>query len=215
MVMNIIIIGCGRVGSRLAKSLDEWGYDVSVIDRDPQQLELLGDDFGGLVVRGISIDKDVLTNAGCENADAVVVVTPNDNMNIMTTHMIREYFGVETVYTRIMEPELEEVYQNLGFQTICSTRLVSDAIFEHLTEADADIKAVNFGTEFAHFIMRHADKYSILKAPSKIPLKPGEMLFAVKKKSGKIVLANNPKLNIENSDVLIVASVQDEGGIQR
>ena len=76
--MNVLIIGCGKTGARLATQLDEYGYDVAIVDADEQAFQSLGERFSGLPVCGIVTDMDVLRNAGADNADLAVVVTEND-----------------------------------------------------------------------------------------------------------------------------------------
>lgn len=127
--MNIVIIGCSQIGRLMAERLDESGYDISVVDSDIEKLNMLGDDFGGLVIQGVPIDMDILSNAGCKNADVVLVLTPDDSTNIMVTHIVKNYFRIENVYTQIMEPDLEDLYTEFGFKTICPTRFVSDSLF--------------------------------------------------------------------------------------
>ena len=88
--MNIIVVGCGRVGSQLASYLDEVGHDVVVVDRDAENFEALSNRFHGFTVEGVPIDQDVLRRAGIENCDAVAAVSHNDNMNIMVHAMLTD-----------------------------------------------------------------------------------------------------------------------------
>lgn len=125
--MKIVILGCGRVGARLASMMVEDGHDVSVIDSDPNSLSHLPDDFGGQVVLGTGIDVDVLKSAGIANADAFAAVTNFDNTNIMACQVAKEIFGVKKVLARIYDPGREGLYHQLGLETICPTTLISTA----------------------------------------------------------------------------------------
>ena len=96
--MNILIVGCGRVGRRLVHVLERLGHDVSVLDEDAANLALLNElepPFSGMAVAGVPIDGDVLRSAGIEACDAVAAVTKDDNINLMVAQIARELFGVK------------------------------------------------------------------------------------------------------------------------
>ena len=86
--MNVLVVGCGKVGSRLARLLAQRGHNVSVIDREEDMFSQLGEDFDGVTVTGMPMDMDVLRNAGVEWCDAVAVVTPDDNLNITISQIV-------------------------------------------------------------------------------------------------------------------------------
>ena len=111
--MNILIVGCGRVGRRLVHVLERLGHDVSVLDEDAANLALLNElepPFSGMAVAGVPIDGDVLRSAGIEACDAVAAVTKDDNINLMVAQIARELFGVKHVIARVAEPSRKEVY---------------------------------------------------------------------------------------------------------
>ena len=126
--MNVVVLGCGRVGSTLAQTLDREGHSVTVVDWNEQQFKRLGDDYSGRTVIGTGIDEDVLRQAGIESADVFVAVTNGDNRNIMASQIAREVFGVQHVVTRIYDPVREQLYRTLGLDTICSTTTISGMI---------------------------------------------------------------------------------------
>ena len=130
--MKIVILGCGRVGARLAAMMEEDGHDVSVIDADPVALSHLPENFGGQVVLGTGIDVDVLKSAGIAHADAFAAVTNFDNTNIMACQVSKEIFGVKKVLARIYDPGREGLYHQLGLETICPTTLLSTAAHDIL-----------------------------------------------------------------------------------
>jgi trk system potassium uptake protein TrkA len=132
--VRVIIVGCGRVGSRLARALDGAGHHVTVIDEKVSAFDRLGGDFGGDMVVGTGIDQEVLRRAGIEKADCFASVTNGDNRNIMAAQIAKAVFNVPRVVTRIYDPIREEVYRELGLETVCSTTLVADLIHEYLTE---------------------------------------------------------------------------------
>lgn len=130
--MKIVILGCGRVGARLAVMMEEDGHDVSVIDADPVALSHLPENFNGQVVLGTGIDVDVLKSAGIGHADAFAAVTNFDNTNIMACQVSKEIFGVKKVLARIYDPGREGLYHQLGLETICPTTLLSTAAHDIL-----------------------------------------------------------------------------------
>ena len=130
--MKIVILGCGRVGARLAAMMEEDGHQVSVIDADPVALSHLPENFTGQVVLGTGIDVDVLKSAGIAYADAFAAVTNFDNTNIMACQVSKEIFGVKKVLARIYDPGREGLYHQLGLETICPTTLLSTAAHDIL-----------------------------------------------------------------------------------
>ena len=121
--MKIVILGCGRVGSGLAKQLSEEGNDVSIVDKNRDAFRRLGDDFKGKTVGGLGIDRDILKKAGIETADVFIAATNGDNTNVMSSQIAKEIFNVPVVITRIYDPLREETYRALGLNTICPTTI--------------------------------------------------------------------------------------------
>lgn len=121
--MRVVILGCGRVGARLAVMLDRDGHEVSVIDRTLEAFDRLPPEFGGLVVLGQGVDYDVLKQAGIERADAFCTLSNDDNINIMASQVASKVFGVKRVITRIYDPIRQDTYTRLGLETICPTRV--------------------------------------------------------------------------------------------
>lgn len=120
--MRIVILGCGRVGARLATALDKEGHQVSLVDRNPDAFRrFLDESFGGQVVVGIGIDEDVLRRAGIEQADVFVAATDLDNVNAMAGQIVQHIFGVPKVIARMYDPFREELYHAIGLTTVCPT----------------------------------------------------------------------------------------------
>lgn len=121
--MYIVIVGCGGLGSRLARILSRDGHDVVVVDRNPEAFRSLGTGFNGATITGTGIDEDVLKKAGIEQADALAALTNNDNTNIMTAQIAKEVFAVRRVMARIFDPDREYVYHELGLETVSPTAI--------------------------------------------------------------------------------------------
>ncbi len=130
--MHVIIAGCGRVGSQLAKALTADGNDVVVIDKNPQAFRRLGDDFSGRTLTGIVFDRETLEEAGVKRAQAFVAVTSGDNSNVVSARTAKDRYGVERVVARIYDPERAVIYERLGITTIASARWTAEAALRAL-----------------------------------------------------------------------------------
>ena len=125
--MKVLILGCGRVGSRIAHELDREGHSVTIIDRDPgafKRFEMRGvfsNEFRGSFIVGDGTESDLLRKAGIEDADCFVAMTDGDNRNIMAAQIAQHMFNVPTVVCRIYDPIRTEVYRKLGLQVFCPT----------------------------------------------------------------------------------------------
>ena len=119
--MKLVIVGCGRVGAMAAVALSKAGHQVTVIDSNRRAFDRLGSDFTGEMVFGNGIDEDVLRRAGIESADGFASLTNGDNRNIMAAQIALEIFKVPRVITRIYDPIREDVYRELGLNTVCPT----------------------------------------------------------------------------------------------
>jgi trk system potassium uptake protein len=116
--MNVTVLGCGRVGSGVARELQARGVEVVVADRDQAALDRLGAGFTGRKVHGTILDRRVLTAARVEHADAVAVVTGSDEVNAAIALTARRLLRVPTVVARLYDPRTAEVYQRLGVRTL-------------------------------------------------------------------------------------------------
>ncbi|HEY5149427.1 MAG TPA: TrkA family potassium uptake protein [Mycobacterium sp.] len=126
--MHIVIMGCGRVGSSLARQLGRAGHSVAVIDRDPAAFRRLGADFHGQQVTGVGFDRDVLIKARIGEAHAFAAVSSGDNSNIIAARVAREQFNVETVVARIYDAKRAQVYERLGIPTVATVPWTTDRL---------------------------------------------------------------------------------------
>ena len=132
LVVHIVIMGCGRVGSTLAHILEDRGNSVAVVDRDPEAFRRLRPAFKGDRVTGVGFDREVLARAGIERADGFAAVSSGDNSNIIAARVARETFGVQKVAARIYDPRRAEVYERLGIPTVATVRWTADQILRKL-----------------------------------------------------------------------------------
>lgn len=130
--MHVVIMGCGRVGSALARSLEQLDHSVVVIDRDAGAFRRLSADFTGGTVTGVGFDRDTLLEAGIDRAHAFAAVSSGDNSNIIAARVARETFGIDNVVARIYDARRAAVYQKLGIPTVATVRWTADQVIRRL-----------------------------------------------------------------------------------
>ncbi len=130
--MNILIMGCGRVGARLATLLDEDGHKVTILDNDTYSFRRLPASFGGTALFGNGTDDESLKKAGIEGADIFVAVTQGDNRNVMACQIAKHIFKVPRVVCRIYDTLREEMYSALGLETLSPTKIISQLLREKI-----------------------------------------------------------------------------------
>lgn len=126
--MKVIIMGCGRVGARLAGLLDADGHNITVLDTDSYSFRRLPSGFKGKALIGNGIDEEALKRAGIEKADAFIAVTQGDNRNIMAAQIAKHIFEVKRVICRIYDPLRQEMYESLGLESLSPTTIFADLL---------------------------------------------------------------------------------------
>jgi trk system potassium uptake protein TrkA len=139
--MKYIIVGCGRVGSTLAKLLVAERHDVTVVDENPGAFKRLGTRFTGQVELGTGIDAEVIRRAGGESANGFASTTNGDNRNVMAALIAQRLFNIKKVVARIYDPPRGEMYRELGIETVCPTTVGAKLIRDMLL--DSSPKAVH------------------------------------------------------------------------
>ncbi len=130
--MNVIIMGCGRVGAQLASLLDAEGHKVTVLDVDAYSFRRLPSTFGGTALIGDGTDEEMLKKAGISEADAFVAVTQGDNRNVVGAQIAKHVFNIPKVVCRIYDPLRKDVYEALGLETISPTTVFAQMLKEKL-----------------------------------------------------------------------------------
>lgn len=133
--MFVIIVGCGRVGSELAKLLSSEGHDVVIIDKSQTAFNRLGDTFNGVTIVGNGYNQNLLKQAGIEKADAFCAVTNGDNTNLVSAQVARKIFKVPKVLARIYDPERANIYAALGLNIISGTILFASMLRDKIVES--------------------------------------------------------------------------------
>ncbi|WMJ90424.1 potassium channel family protein [Anaerocolumna sp. MB42-C2] len=209
--MYIIIIGCGRLGSNLAKELSDDGNDICVIDRDGDKLNTLGSGFNGRRIKGIEFDSDKLLEAGIKKADALIAASPDDNINITVSLIADKIYTVPKIIARINDPDKSYFYNKLGISTInpiqyeieiLKSQLPSESldiistldnnygIIELLVGKEKDITVVNIEDKF-HCIISGLMKDGAVSLPKKDDrINKGDRIYCTVHKNDKEKLIN-------------------------
>lgn len=137
--MYIVIIGCGRFGVNLAKELSDDGYDVCIIDRNGDKLNTLGSGFNGQRIKGIEFDSDNLMEAGIKQADALVAVSADDNINITVALIADKIFHVPKIIARVNDPDKRFFYHKLGINTINPIQYEIEVLKSKLSVKSLDV----------------------------------------------------------------------------
>jgi trk system potassium uptake protein TrkA len=120
--VKAVVIGCGRVGSAVAKDLVTEGWDVIAVDEKEDALMRLGPDWRGGFVLGHGMDTEVLEVAGIGAADAAIVATNGDNTNLVIAQVLQRRYEIGTVVVRVLDPARAAFYAERGLHTICPTQ---------------------------------------------------------------------------------------------
>jgi trk system potassium uptake protein TrkA len=198
--MRYLIVGCGRVGSALAKYLDADGHEVIVVDENASAFKRLGQKFKGHVVVGTGIDYDVLKRAGAATADGFIAVTNGDNRNIMAALIAQRMFKIKRIVARIYDPPRGQMYRELGVQTVCPTTVGAKLIRDVLMEAPWDsLQSFDFGKLTSlSAIVRHDDagkRISEIEDPGRI------RIAAVRRASSGVMVASGDLVLEEGDEI--------------
>jgi len=205
--MQLIIVGCGKVGSKFAQVMSAEGHDVVIIDNDSDSFKILDPEFTGITITGIPIDQDVLKRAGIETADALAAVTPDDNINIMTCQVAKEIFKVPNVIARIYDPAREQVFHQFGLDTICPTNLTVEVIKARiLNEAGAGVCEHNIAGNCFNFKFLRAEESDNGKYLNAIKVNQGEMIFGIVQDK-EFKFAQND-IMLQKNDIIVLVEVK-------
>jgi trk system potassium uptake protein TrkA len=147
--MFVVIVGAGRVGASLARTMLSEGHEVSCLDEDPESharleigLDRSWEDMGGRFTVGTALEIEALTAAGIDRADVFVASTDGDNTNIIIAQLAKRRFNVPTVITRVLDPYRAKWYEDQGLHTICPTRVAIDMLETEVRAATGRTRAV-------------------------------------------------------------------------
>lgn len=199
--MHVVIVGCGRVGSTLARELISLGNTVAVVDRRGDAFLRLGDDFAGQTIVGIGFDPDILVAAGIERAAAVAAVTSGDNSNIMIARVARERYGVASVVARIYDPKRAEIYERIGIATVATVKWTAERIMRRIV---TDRPAVEWTDPSADLVLVERIVNDAWVGERSTQLEKGPAKVVGLRRFGKALLADEEVL-VQQGDVLYLA----------
>jgi trk system potassium uptake protein TrkA len=136
--LYIVIVGCGRLGSGLANQLSRKGHSVVVIDSEEDTFNDLSSDFSGFRIVGDATQLAVLKQAKLKDADIFFATTHGDNVNLMVAQVARKLFNVPQVLARVFDPRREQVYNQLGIETICPTSVAAEMFLLAVASGQAE-----------------------------------------------------------------------------
>jgi trk system potassium uptake protein len=132
--MKILVIGCGRVGARLARRLASQGHDVSIVDEARDAFLRLGADFAGQTYQGSGLDHDTLVRAGANSAEIAMTLTGGDNRNLMIAQLLKHKFGVQRSVARLHDPVRAAVFHSFGIETLCTTTVMEGLLENYVNQ---------------------------------------------------------------------------------
>ncbi|HNX80795.1 MAG TPA: TrkA family potassium uptake protein [Candidatus Omnitrophota bacterium] len=199
--MYVIIVGCGRVGSELAKLLSSEGHDVVIIDKSPSSFDRLGSSFNGLTLVGNGFSLSLLKQAGVEKADAFCAVTNGDNTNLISAQVARKIFKIPKVFARVYDPQRAHIYSALGLDIISGTTLFASMLRDKIIESRFSSYLIE--TKELGVIELEARKNILGKTIQEINV-PGEFLVVAIRRLDGVVIPD-PAMLVKEKDILMAA----------
>jgi len=184
--MKFLIIGCGRVGSELARTLSHRGHAVTVIDKDPVAITVLGTGFNGRTFIGSAFDREILRQGGIERSDGLAAVTGSDETNVVTAQLARRLFQMPKAIARVYDPRKAETYRRLGIQTLNPITWGSNRIAEMLSYSHLDT-IVSLGSGEVDIVEAEIPQLWVGRTVSESTI-PSEMHVAAISRSGRTFL---------------------------
>jgi len=197
--MYVIIVGCGRVGSELAKLLSSEGHNVVVIDKSPKSFDRLGRTFNGVTLVGNGFDVELLKQAGIAQADAFCSVTNGDNSNIVAAQAAKKIFKVPKVIARVYDPSRADIYKSLGLDILSGTILFASMLRDKIIESRFSSYLIE--SKDVGVLEIEVDEAMAGKTAGEISL-PGELMVVMIKGIKGVVLPE-PKTKLHKNDVLM------------
>lgn len=202
---NINVVGCGRVGSRLALMLSNYENNVCVIDRDPRAFASLGRDFNGATFAGVGYDEDVLMKAGIDECDFLAAVTQSDNVNLMVVEIARRLYDVPHAVARLYNTGHERAYLQLGIDYVCGTALVAEEIFSKISSGLSDHITTLGDCEVVQFALDLSQTRSDYIKVSDLESRHKIRVCAFERADGEISSIPTPSSVLYHGDTVLVA----------
>lgn len=203
--MNVIVVGCGRVGVELAHTLHKE-HSVTVIDKNSRAFDQLGLDFLGHTTQGDALDRKALQRAGVETAEALAAVTSSDNVNAIVARIARDVFHVDRVVARVYNPGRAAVYEKLELQTVSSSSWAAQRIKQMMTHPGLTSLSITAEGEVQYYEMKVPEKWAGHRLSEFLP--EGKVVPAIISRNGRSLLPNSTTV-VEANDVLQLSATTD------
>ena len=207
--LNIIVVGCGRVGSKLATELAKVGHNVSVVDEDAYSFNNLGQNFNGNTVHGIGHEGETLEQADIELCDVLCAVTHSDNANLMIAEVANRLYDVPHVIARLYNPNHERAYEQLGIDYVCGTTLASNEMFDKINAGHlahfgdfSDFEILKFSLDLSKI---HLDEITV----AQLNLEHNISIIAYEKKDGSASAITYPYTRLQQGDIVLACVRKD------
>jgi trk system potassium uptake protein TrkA len=141
--LHVVVVGCGRVGSGLARAVEASGHTVAIVDRQEKAFRRLPEGFAGRKVLGVGFDRDRLEQAGIGEASALAAVTNGDNSNILVARIARETYGIDKVVARIYDPRRAAIYERLGIATIATVQWATERVLRRILPDSGEVEWID------------------------------------------------------------------------
>ena len=197
-------MGCGRVGSTLAKLLVADKHDVIVVDENPAAFKRLGNRFGGAVEVGTGIDYDVLKRAGADRADGFVAVTDGDNRNVMAALIAQRMFRIPKIVARIYDPPRGQLYRDLGIETFSPTTLGAQLIRDRLADTPyQSLPSFDFGNLTPLVVTIGLENAGKTVADIEMP---GKIRIAAIRRGGVLIVASQNEKLLDGDEISVIVA---------
>jgi len=203
--MNVIVVGCGRVGIELAHTLHKE-HAVTVIDKNARAFDQLGLDFLGRTVQGDALDRKALQRAGVETAGALAAVTSSDNVNAIVARIARDVFHVEHVVARVYKPSRAPIYEKLDLQTVSSSSWAAQRIKQMMTHPGLTGLSITAEGEVQYYEMKVPQKWAGHRLSEFLP--EGKAVPAIISRNGHTLLPTTATV-VEEDDVLQLSATTE------
>ena len=206
--MHVVVVGCGRVGAQLSTRLVEQGHSVAVVDKNAKAFNRLPEDFGGKRIVGFGFDRDRLSEAGIDEANALAAVTSGDNSNIVVARIAKETYAIERVVARIYDPRRAEIYQRLGINTVATVAWTTDQAMRRIMPDQTGSEYIEPTGKVA-VVEREVPSVAVGRPLDEVD-EPGQFRVVALTRNGEATVPAKG-LVMQEGDILLVAMAADAG----
>jgi trk system potassium uptake protein TrkA len=209
--MYIIVVGAGKVGYYLVKTLLAEGHEVLLVEKDKRTATLAAEDLGEVVLFGDGCEMRTMRHAGMERADVVVAATGDDEDNLVVCQLAKRHFRVPRTIARVNDPKNEDIFQRLGIdQTVASTKIIFNLIEQQIeTNQVVPLAALRRGNVEIVEVDLGPDSPVVGRKISELNLPLHSLIIAVIREDHAIIPLADTKLREGDSVIAVVKSEKE------